>query len=106
MNEQTLADVAVKQANMETNLIAKAVYTGRMLVKRTYEDAEMPSPIDPVEISQYLTPELRSWAQPLFRLLLKGSDHTPLKRAMVIRDMAKNQPDTISIFDRAGKVEL
>lgn len=114
MDSPTLAETAIERnATDKTTLGQRFMFTGRVLVKRAYEDTPVDNLFDPdtadtVEVVQYTAPEIRAWFRPILRFAMAGFKERSspqkllLARALAMNEL-KDEPEALVIFDREGK---
>jgi hypothetical protein len=109
MSERTVSDIARSRSEVRRSFSDKLFFTGRILVKKSHEDALMPDPVDPDDVFQYMAPELSPLAKGVTKVtaaLLKRERSTGLlNRVLAIHDMRESDAKAISVFEHGQKVE-
>jgi hypothetical protein len=81
--------------------------TGRVLVKKSFEQTVLMDPNDADIVGQYMAPELNRRGRLVCHLMnvFDGDDDRLVARFLNINDQAISHPETISIFNRNGRIE-
>jgi hypothetical protein len=82
--------------------------TGRILVKKTFEDLTLPSESRYAELSQYLGSELHELGTILFKtavIISTDEERTMWGRTLAINKAAQDSSLDIVVYDRNGRVE-
>lgn len=107
---KSVADHATEFAALpRRKLQDKILYTGRVLVKERFEQAELPED-ENYEHLQYYGPELTAAGRVMHALLRfyipqDGEDITPNLRIRNLNEAARNGLEPIAVYDAKGRVE-
>jgi hypothetical protein len=110
-NYRTVADVAIEEASIAASLTDRFLFTGRMLVKATYENAELPTSVDASDAIQFYVPELRIWAGPFVRFAAanfrqpRSVPKMMLHKMLATNKQAKHEPDSFVIYTSEGRLD-
>ena len=106
--EATVAEEAQKMAGAMGTFERVVYSTGRVLVKKAFEQTLLTDPEDVGTTVQYMAPELNKRGRIVCRLmnLLVKDDDRLVARFLNLNDEAINNPEAVSIFDRNGRIEV
>lgn len=82
--------------------------TGRILVKKAFEDLILPPGTEYEELAQYLAPELHELGILVYKtavIIATGEERTTWGRALAINKAAQDDAGDIVVYDRNGRVE-